>query len=242
MSALPRADAFETGNFTTRSDGAQNLVDRALSHVAGKHNPSLLDLGCGSGDVAAGAAAAREDLTSVALDISAKNVEEARKTAERYGVDQRVRAICEDFLSWGDHGEYDVIVSDSVLHILSCADATLAERLATALKPGGVLIASLPIASAGNQLRILSRRAWRALPAGADALALALARRLHPDFSRAMLEDRIPYLRFIPQRMYGGKMKCALAQCGLEPVAVERWDSPSLLKLEHRLIVWRRPD
>jgi SAM-dependent methyltransferase len=152
-----------------------------------------------------------------------------------------VRAVCADFLSWGECGQYDVIVSDSVLHILPCADATLAERLARALKPGGVLIASLPTASAGNQLRILLRRAWRALPAAADSFALAVARKLHPDFSSAMLKDRIPYLRFIPQRLYGAQMKQALARCGLEPVAEERWDSPSLLKLEHRLVVWRRP-
>ncbi len=241
MSALPRTAGFEPGNFATRSDVARTLVERALSVVAQKQSPSLLDLGCGSGEVAAGAAAQRRDLTAAALDISPENVNEARRTADRAGVAHQVRTVCADFVSWSDRAQYDVIVSDSVLHILPCTDQALAGRIKEALRPGGVLIASLPIASGGNHLRILARRAWRMMPAGADRLAFAAARKLHPGFSAEMLEDRIPYLRFIPQRLYGAQMKRALEQCGLEPVAEEPWDSPSLLKLVHRLVVWRRP-
>jgi trans-aconitate 2-methyltransferase len=103
-------------------------------------------------------------------------------------------------------------------------------------------VATIPVASAGNRLRILLRRAWRAMPVAADRVALAIARRVHPDFPAAMLQDRIPYLRLVPSRLHGSGFSAAMTRCRLDKIADEPWGSPSILKLEHRLVVWQRRD
>jgi hypothetical protein len=126
------------------------------------------------------------------------------------------------------------------LHFIGGKDEKLASRLASDLRPGGMLVATLPIESVGNSVRIHLRRIWRALPASADQLAFALGRRIYPHFTPEALADRLPYLRAVPVRLVGPYLLEIFAAEGLELVSDLPWYSSSVAKLEHHLFTWRR--
>lgn len=236
----PAPDGVDvTATFTSRPDTSAALAARVLSLVSERAHPRLLDLGCGTGAAAIAAARARDDITVVALDISPANVTAARAAADAAGVGSRIATVCADYAEWSTT-PVDAIMSDSVLHAIDLDDAALAARLASDLAPGGVLVATMPVQSSANTLRILLRRLWRALPRPADRLAVAVALRLYPGFSRLELAERASYLRFLPFRLLGPRLAGIMAQAGFELLDRAAWDNVSIAKLDHQLFVWRR--
>jgi SAM-dependent methyltransferase len=100
----------------------------------------ILDLACGVGYgtrlLADRAQGARE---VVGVDLSAQAVEFATR---RYG-GERVRFVCSDAVSFQDAGGFDTAVSlETIEHVED--PRALVERLVALLRPGGVLIASVP--------------------------------------------------------------------------------------------------
>jgi 2-polyprenyl-3-methyl-5-hydroxy-6-metoxy-1,4-benzoquinol methylase len=214
------------------------MAAHALSQVRDRPQARLLDLGCGTGAAAIELALARIDITVVALDISPANVAAARAAADAAGLD-RIATVCADYGGWTTT-PFDAIVSDSVLHTIPVEDTVLAARLARDVTPGGVLLASMPVESRRNALRIMARRLWRATPASADRMALAVAQRLYPRFSREELAERVSYLRFLPFRLLGPRFAAIMTQAGFDLVERAPWDNVSIAKLEHQLFIWRR--
>lgn len=70
---IPRADT-------------ETLVEAALTALAGRKAPRVLDLGCGSGAIALSIRQVRRDATVVAVDISAAALAVAADNAERLGL------------------------------------------------------------------------------------------------------------------------------------------------------------
>jgi SAM-dependent methyltransferase len=235
----PDLPQFASMRFTSRGEGSKLLVERALAHVCSRDHPRLLDLGCGSGEVAIQAAKAHPSLVAVALDISPTNVGAARAAADTARVSERVHTVCSDYLAWTG-GPFDVIVSDGALQLIESEDAALAARIADDLAPGAVLIATLPVESLSNTGRILLRKMWRTLPTAADRLVLTLGVWLYPQLSPDALSDRLPYLRIAPVRLLGPALVRAFAAHGLKLIAQEPRQSPSVVKLNEYLVVWRR--
>lgn len=66
------------------------LVERALDLLAGHADPTIADLGTGSGVIAVTLAAERRDLRAVAIDTSAGALEVARANASRHDVSDRI--------------------------------------------------------------------------------------------------------------------------------------------------------
>jgi len=239
MSPSSDPASFIESRFSTRQDIAAQLVDRALALIGDRPQPRLLDLGCGSGGIAIGAALSRADLSAVALDVAPQNGRAARAAADAAGAGDRIATVCADYLAWPG-GTFDIVVSDSVLHLIPGHADALARRLAHDLKPGGILLATIPIASAGNRLRLLLRRLWSLTPSSADEIAVRIARRLHPSFQEQMLRDRIPYLRMAGLRLFGPAEFASFVRHGLDIVETVPWKTPTIFKLAHHLIVWRR--
>jgi cyclopropane fatty-acyl-phospholipid synthase-like methyltransferase len=225
--------------FTTRSDDAARLVDIWCSFRSVSGPAHVLDLGCGTGGVAMLVARGSDGSTAVGLDIAQRNIDKALKDAQDSGLSQRAKFVCSSYEKW-KNGTFDAILSDSVLHIIDMNNATLARRLAANLVGGGLLIATMPDSSLGNFLRINIRRLWRAAPAAFDRVLLALAKRIYPQFSAQMLTERLSYMRVMPVRVYDAAFAAALASAGLERVAELPWPSPSVAKLRHCVLVWRR--
>ena len=124
-------------------------VDRgtqALLAVLGDAVPdaaTALDLGCGTGVLAAALAAARPALRVLAVDQSAAAVASAQATAAANGLTDRVTVTRDDAASSIPEGSVDLVVCNPPFHSGVAVDETVAHRLfegaARVLRPGGEL-------------------------------------------------------------------------------------------------------
>jgi hypothetical protein len=148
-------------------------------------------------------------------------------------------AVCEDYMGWKGE-KVDLIISDSVLQLVASTNAALAARLSSDLRRGGILLATMPIVSFGNTLIIVLRRLWTLMPAVADELILRLATRVYPNFHPDALRERIAYMRITPVRWFDLALVEEFARHGLDFLSAENLGSPSIAKLQHQLLTWRR--
>jgi 16S rRNA (guanine1207-N2)-methyltransferase len=104
---------------------------------------SAIDLGCGTGVLAAALALRRPSLQVLATDQSAAAVASAAATMRANGVDDRVRVLREDALSAQADASAELIVLNPPFHIGSSVHAGIALKLfedaARVLRPGGEL-------------------------------------------------------------------------------------------------------
>jgi 16S rRNA (guanine1207-N2)-methyltransferase len=104
---------------------------------------SAVDLGCGTGVLAAALAASRPELSILATDQSAAAVASATATAAANGVADRVRVLRDDGLAHQPEASADLIVLNPPFHLGAAVHAGGALRLfedcARVLAPGGEL-------------------------------------------------------------------------------------------------------
>ncbi|RNE67248.1 class I SAM-dependent methyltransferase [Cryobacterium tepidiphilum] len=104
---------------------------------------SAIDLGCGTGVLAAALAVSRPALTVVATDQSAAAVASARATMEANGVADRVEAVRDDALGSRPDASAELVVLNPPFHIGASVHAGIALKLfedaARVLEPGGEL-------------------------------------------------------------------------------------------------------
>jgi 16S rRNA (guanine1207-N2)-methyltransferase len=133
----------------TGSTFAGTKVDigtRALLKVLAKampHAELAIDLGCGTGVLAAALASARPELRVIATDQSAAAVASATRTMELNGLSDRVSVVRDDGLDTQPDDSADLIVLNPPFHIGAVVHTGLALRLfedaARVLRPGGEL-------------------------------------------------------------------------------------------------------
>jgi trans-aconitate methyltransferase len=221
-------------SFSGRRDGSRLFVARVLALLPSGEDRRVLDLGCGTGEIAGLVRDARPAARITGIDFAPANV----AAAEARAVGTGIAFVCADYLAWRG-GAFDLIAADSVLHLIDAPVARLAAKLAADLTAGGMVVATVPDMGVVNRFHLLLRRLWRWTPPVADRLALALAVRLYPGLSRQALADRLPYLRLLPH-LFGPAEQRAFAAAGLTLERNEPWPSPSLAKPRHRLMVWRQ--
>jgi 16S rRNA (guanine1207-N2)-methyltransferase len=111
-----------------------------LDHMAPGAGTAL-DLGCGTGVLAAALARARPALDVLAVDQSAAAVASAAATAAANGL--RVRVVRDDAASSVPDGSVDLVVCNPPFHLGAAVVTTAADRLfaaaARVLRPGGEL-------------------------------------------------------------------------------------------------------
>jgi trans-aconitate 2-methyltransferase len=239
MPSSAQPSIFSKLHFQSRRDVADSLSSYGLSFIAGRPQPKLLDLGCGCGAVAIAALGKRSDLSAVALDISAHNIEAARTAAAAAKVSDRLVAEWADYVTWRSSA-FDLIVSDSVLQWIETGDAQLVGRLAADLVSGGYLVATMPVESPVNSVRTLLRRAWRIMPPALDRLVLLVARKVYPQFSSSFLAERLSYLRIVPVRLVNDPLLAEFERQGLHLIEQAWWPSPSFAKFDHNVLVWNK--
>ena len=104
---------------------------------------SALDLGCGTGILAAAMARSRPGLEVVAADQSAAAVASARATAEVNGLGERIRVVRDDAADSLPDASVDLVVCNPPFHVGAAVGTTAADRLCVAaarvLRPGGQL-------------------------------------------------------------------------------------------------------
>ncbi|SDI87760.1 16S rRNA m(2)G 1207 methyltransferase /23S rRNA m(2)G-1835 methyltransferase [Frankineae bacterium MT45] len=104
---------------------------------------SAIDLGCGTGILAAMLALARPDLEVTATDQSAAAVSSTEATAEANGLSERISVIRDDAMGALPAASADLIVCNPPFHIGTSVEPRVAERLfagaGRVLRPGGEL-------------------------------------------------------------------------------------------------------
>ncbi|SEP25468.1 class I SAM-dependent methyltransferase [Trujillonella endophytica] len=150
--SFPRCRPDEATGLTVCAHGgafAGNRVDdgtRALLQVLAGAAPeaaTALDLGCGTGVLAAALARDRPGLTVLASDQSAAAAESATATAAANGVGDRVRVTRDDAAAGIPDGGVDLVVCNPPFHLGTSVVTGAADRLfvaaARVLRPGGEL-------------------------------------------------------------------------------------------------------
>jgi release factor glutamine methyltransferase len=87
------------------------VVERCLSLLEGLAEPSVLDIGVGSGAIALAIADERPDASVVGTDVSPDALAVAEENRRRAGFDGRVRFVRGD-LAAGETGPFDLVVSN----------------------------------------------------------------------------------------------------------------------------------
>ncbi|GAA4139911.1 class I SAM-dependent methyltransferase [Leifsonia shinshuensis] len=123
-----------------------DIGTRLLLSVLGDAMPeaaTAIDLGCGTGVLAAALATARPGLRVIATDQSAAAVASARATASANGVADRVTVVRDDGLAAQPDGSAELIVLNPPFHIGGAVHTGIAHRMfadaGRVLAPGGEL-------------------------------------------------------------------------------------------------------
>jgi trans-aconitate 2-methyltransferase len=222
-------------------DGVADKVSRAvLECVSEVKEPLIVEIGCGTGETALAVATARSDARVVGLDISPANIAAADNLRALNAAGNRLEFMAADFMS-GSYPQADLLFCHSVLHLIEADTSQLVQRLARAIKPGGMFAFTMPRACARNHALFLVRRGWSLVPrATADRAALAVARRLYPKLSPDMIIDRLSYMRLIPSRLDGPELRELLQRQGLVLVRREIWPVTAIVQPSHSFSVWHK--
>jgi 16S rRNA (guanine1207-N2)-methyltransferase len=150
-SSFPRSQDHPDLGLTVRAHGAAfagtkiDIGTRALLGCLDRMGPATtaLDLGAGSGVLAAALARSRPGLTVLAVDQSAAAVDSTRATAEANGLADRIRVVRDDAAATVPDGSVDLVVCNPPFHVGAAVVTTAADRLFAAagrvLRPGGQL-------------------------------------------------------------------------------------------------------
>src|SRR3954447_14474798 len=126
----------------TKVDLGTRALLRALPRMAPDAGTAL-DLGCGTGVLAAALASARPGLSVLATDQSAAAVASATATAAANGLAERVRVFRDDAAATVAAGSVDLVGCNPPFHLGAAGVASAADRLFAAagrvLRPGGEL-------------------------------------------------------------------------------------------------------
>ena len=150
--------------FSGRTESVRVFLQAILSWIPQRAGIRVLDLGCGTGDLAIALANARPDIEIVGLDISAPNIERATDSAKTLKNDRWPTFQTADYARWTSP-PFDVVVSDGVSHLVASNDSALAQKLASQVVEGGFLLVTMPNESTRNRILLLQRLLWRSLRA-----------------------------------------------------------------------------
>jgi len=121
---------------TPQRDWSGGVLDR-LRLEGGE---TVLDAGCGSGEVTAALLERLPRGKVIALDASPAMITEAEQRLEAEAAGGRIEFSCQDLAGFELRGKVDRVFSNAVLHWVSDHPA-LFRRFASVLRPGGWLVA-----------------------------------------------------------------------------------------------------
>jgi cyclopropane fatty-acyl-phospholipid synthase-like methyltransferase len=240
---VSRASEFAGVTCTAPAARSDRMRDIVVSHVPSGRPIRMLDVGCGTGSLVFRLAAALPDATLIGIDVSAPNIEAARRELSRRRPAPAVQFERADYLGYAA-APFDAIVSDGVLHLIVCETGALVRKLARDLRPGGVLVIDMAYDGAYNRAFSVVRRLLRVLRSSwLDHAILQAGRLLHGrDMDEAGLRERIGYMYMPPVRMNDARLMREFADAGLHRVTEYPMAATSLSQLRHRVTILERRD
>ena len=241
MTAPARGAEFAGATCTAPAARTDRMRDIIVAHVPADRPLRLLDVGCGTGSLVRRLASALPHASLVGIDLSRANVEAAERERVRDGAAARVHFEVADYMEFAAPA-FDAIVADGVLHLVPGHTRELARKLASDLRPGGVLVCSMPYECAYNTAFAAVRRALRRVRTSwLDRAILQAARMLHGrEMSDEGLRERVGYMYIPPTRLLGGRLLAEFEAAGLRRTVEYPVKSTSLSQLRHRAAVFTR--
>lgn len=211
-----------------------------VSEVVGQPNPSpsrVLDIGCGDGSILCDLAEAWPGAECRGIDLSASNIRTAASDAERRGLSSRVTFMVGEYLS-APSWPADLVVSNSVIHLIIGDSGRLQERLRSDAAAGARLILCMPWPCIYNRCLWLIRRLTWLLPRHwSMGMGMWLARWLHGQgMDDAGLRERLSYWWLMPQRCDDHTWRSGMERCGFALGHVRTAPHAGFGQPKHRLI------
>lgn len=233
------ADATYTDRtFRAMPGGCAQLLAAAGPLFPAASPLRVLDIGCGTGELLFALAGLFPEARLVGVDISEDNIRQASERLAGSGLGDRLEFVCGDYLRFAGTG-FDLICSVSTLHLIPAATETLFAKIAGELRPGGAVLATLPVDGPHNRAVCLARRAFRGLRGPAlERGLLGLARLVYgASVPAAVLEDRLEYMFILPRFLAGRAFERVLAAGPGLVVARREAEAPHRFgKLRHDLL------
>ncbi len=217
------------------------MRDIVLAHVPADRAIRLLDLGAGTGSLIFRLAEALPSAELLGIDVSEANVRAAVAQQAARSDTARVHFEVANYFEFAVQ-PFDAIVSDGVLHLIPGDTLALITKLAHDLRPGGLVICSMPYDCLYNRLMTVLRRILRSFRSPwLDALILRAARALHGrEMDEAALEERVIYMYLVPERVMNDRLMACFTDAGLHRAAEYPMASTSPSQLRHRVTVFVR--
>jgi trans-aconitate methyltransferase len=241
---MTRATPSIPSEFTALTCSAPEERAARMAELVLRHAPAgpirLLDLGCGTGGLLFRLASALPSATCVGIDISLANIKVAEAALQGRPDRDRLAVEAADYLEW-QTPPVDVIAIDGVLHLIPHEIDALAAKLAHDVKPGGVIVNSMPYECVYNMLFKTARQVLRATRSSwTDAAILAVGRKLHPEMTVPLLRERVHYMYLPPMHVMGPRLEAVFSAHGLFAIARYPVRSTSLAQLRHSVTVWKK--
>lgn len=226
----------------TAPEARSNLFCNVAFHAISSPKVPLqiLDIGCGVGDHSLNLARKLPLAHVLGVDISEHNIHAAERNALEKGLSERVAFYCGDYLvSPTPQQNYDLIISDTTLHLIGANNASLFGKICDDLGKNSFLVISLPYVCAYNHLLWFARRILRAIRGNwTDSLILFVAKIIFGHkYSEAVLRERLIYMYILPERYDSPKFRNMLhSDHGL--TVISEVEEPFILgKANHRILV-----
>lgn len=237
------ANTFSAYRFTMPRHLSAERTSAILRYLPDDQALRILDIGCGAGAQIMALSEHLETAQFVGIDISDASIKCAEVACEKFVSQRRVAFKKADYLAFHD-GQFDVVLADSVLHLMAAPAEELAAKLASDVATSGWLIFSMPYDCGFNRLlwfirSLLRHGQGRML----DGIILSLARLLHPSWDIEMLRERVPYMYELPCHVHNNEFSGVLSRYGgFDLVATIKARQGSLGKARHLLAVYRKRD
>jgi 2-polyprenyl-3-methyl-5-hydroxy-6-metoxy-1,4-benzoquinol methylase len=217
------------------------MRDIVLANVPRNKAIRVLDVGCGTGSLLFRLADALPAAVLVGIDVSPANIRAAKREQADIAAAVRARFEVADYLEYRAE-PFEVVVSDGVLHLIPGDTTALVQKLASDLRPGGVLVCNMPFDCWYNRAFAVVRRLLRALRSPwLDRLILQVGRLLHGrEMDDDGLRERVGYMYVPPERMMSDRLAACFAAAGLRRTTEYTMRSTSLSQLRHRVTIFVR--
>lgn len=115
MDEPAQARAYAEADF---SEPNRLFADAVIEALAGRHRGTMIDLGCGPGDICLRLARALPEWRITALDAGPNMLALAREALTRAGLSGRIELVQARLPDGRPEGRFDAVVSNSLLHHL----------------------------------------------------------------------------------------------------------------------------